>query len=132
MRKGVCKHYNRACTVERGDCEAGINTRELVGGEDFGWLTRTPCLVDNKSQIKCPKFEEPTDDEVAAFEAESDRRLNNVFAALKLVDEIKPKPGTTGAVECPVCQGKVNWSCSSHNGHVWGKCETEDCVAWME
>lgn len=30
------------------------------------------------------------------------------------------------------CGGKLHLSQSSYNGHVHGKCETPDCVSWME
>lgn len=35
-------------------------------------------------------------------------------------------------INCPACGGKLHLSQSSYNGHVHGKCETPDCVAWME
>lgn len=38
-----------------------------------------------------------------------------------------------GEMACPVCKtGKLQYSRSSYNGHVHGKCETPGCVAWME
>lgn len=35
-------------------------------------------------------------------------------------------------VECPACKGRLHLSQAAYNGHVWGKCETADCVEWME
>lgn len=35
-------------------------------------------------------------------------------------------------VECPACKGRLKLSISAVNGHVWGACETPDCVRWME
>ena len=44
----------------------------------------------------------------------------------------KPPKDRTGVVECPICKGQLHLSQSAYNGHVWGKCETADCIAWME
>lgn len=58
------------------------------------------------------------------------------MAILKIADEwrVKPKPEKNrhDIIECPLCKGKLHLSQSSYNGHVWGKCENEDCVSWME
>lgn len=35
-------------------------------------------------------------------------------------------------IECPKCKGRLHLSIAATNGHVWGKCETEGCLAWME
>lgn len=35
-------------------------------------------------------------------------------------------------VECPVCKGKLHLSQAAYNGHVHGRCETKECVSWME
>ena len=35
-------------------------------------------------------------------------------------------------IECPACKGRLHLSQAAYNGHVWGKCETEGCVSWME
>ena len=35
-------------------------------------------------------------------------------------------------VECPACKGRLHLSIVKHNNHVWGECETEGCVKWME
>jgi hypothetical protein len=37
-----------------------------------------------------------------------------------------------GVVTCPVCKGRLRLSHAAYNGHVWGQCETEGCVSWME
>lgn len=37
-----------------------------------------------------------------------------------------------GTVTCIVCGRRLEFSHSAENGHVWGKCSTEYCLAWME
>lgn len=43
------------------------------------------------------------------------------------VFEVCPRTVTQGRPE-----GRLHLSQSSYNGHVHGRCETDDCVRWME
>lgn len=85
---------------------------------------------------RCPFYAELTDEQVQAARADMDARLAKTVAAIKVAGawRVKPKPATDrrGTVECPVCKGKLHLSQSADNGHVHGKCETADCVSWME
>ena len=41
--------------------------------------------------------------------------------------------GGAATVDCPVCMtGTIHYTVASCNGHMWGKCTTKGCVAWME
>ena len=40
--------------------------------------------------------------------------------------------GKAEVIECPVCKGRLHLSQSGYNGHVRGKCETKDCLNWIE
>jgi hypothetical protein len=51
--------------------------------------------------------------------------------AAKSVIKKLHKPGSTGSIDCPVCEGRLNFSIAS-NGHVWARCATQGCLAWME
>jgi hypothetical protein len=33
---------------------------------------------------------------------------------------------------CPECGKVLSYRISSLNGHIWGKCETDKCICWME
>lgn len=49
----------------------------------------------------------------------------------------KPEKDISGEMPCPVCEaahreGTLKYSISARNGHIWGRCSTEGCVAWME
>lgn len=85
---------------------------------------------------RCPFYEEPTDAQVQADREESEACLKKTFAAIAVASKwrVKPKPASDRreVVECPVCKGRLHLSQSSYNGHVHGKCETENCVSWME
>ena len=49
---GKCKYYN-AKVFKHGDCDKGINVRKMVGGDDCGWLRKTPCFTEHKTNIGC-------------------------------------------------------------------------------
>jgi len=72
MRAGTCKHFTGCGIAGKEVCSAGVNYREHVGGPDLGWCARLPCLK-HENAPPCEKYEEPTPEEVAAHEAETDR-----------------------------------------------------------
>jgi hypothetical protein len=132
VRPGTCKHFTG---FQNGTCKAGVNYRELVGGPDLGWAARLGCIKDsplNKPPLsECAKFEEPTKEEVEAWELDITLRSNANIEAIRRIQKLKPERGTVGSIECPLCKGRLQYSVAKLNGHVWGRCETKDCLAWM-
>ena len=41
------------------------------------------------------------------------------------------KEGCVGKIECPKCGGILHYSVAGGNHHIWGTCETKDCLKWM-
>lgn len=37
-----------------------------------------------------------------------------------------------GKMTCPLCNGVLHYERSPLNGHVMARCETPECVRWME
>ena len=141
MRKGTCIHFKGLCLGGNTICGAGVDYRKAFDGKKPGVFLRMPCveMVDRKGEtvMPCPinAWQEPTDEQIREHEAEWEQAMGKTKAALKVAAEwrVKPKPAKDrqGTVECPVCKGVLHLSQSS-NGHVWGKCETDGCVSWME
>ncbi|MDA0698079.1 MAG: hypothetical protein O2793_16990 [Proteobacteria bacterium] len=44
----------------------------------------------------------------------------------------KPKKSINDEMECPICKGCLQYSISSHNGHISAECKTSKCVSWIE
>lgn len=84
----------------------------------------------------CPFYQSPTDEQVCKDREETEARLKLIFTAIKVAGEwrVKQKPAMDRyeVVECPVCKGRLHLSQSAYNGHVHGKCDTDNCVSWME
>ena len=57
------------------------------------------------------------------------KRFKNMLSALKT---IKEKKEPAGKITCPECGGNLHYTKASSNGHIWGKCQTEGCLAWMQ
>ncbi len=141
MQPDRCKYF----TGTRDDeCEKGVNYRKLVGGPDFRWVTKLPCLSKSKPPINCKDFLLPTKEEVEKREREIKESTANMLSAITLIcekhPEIQPefemsmddqKKGLTGIIECPACEGELHYSVSGGNHHIWGKCKTEGCLSWM-
>lgn len=142
MNKGTCKHFNGMGLEDDKCCDVGVNYRKHVGGTDFGWCTRAPCIRKSTSTIKpngpinaCSKYEEPSQADLDKYEAEMKEFDARIDLALPVIARIKREhkgKGAKGVVECPACGGKLHFTHAACNGHVWGKCETDKCLSWME
>jgi hypothetical protein len=136
-----CRFY---LGTQHENCEAGINYRALVGGPDWGWGTRLPCLgflfePKGGERATCDKRQCWTVEEAETREAEHTRRLESVMAAMSAARKhatahgFKKNHGGNGEMPCPVCtDGTLRYSVASYNGHLWGACSTESCVRWIQ
>lgn len=121
---GKCINFNGLINDE---CKAGVKYPPLKSD--------TPCFIENENITICEKRRFPTAQECLDREAEMEAHLNKMRAAFEIVAKVKKEhKGTNwaGYFECPACKGKLHISHARINGHVWGKCETEGCLAWME
>lgn len=124
-----CRHYTGAL---RPPCKAGIDYRAMVGGEDIGWMARMPCQPDSplrkEPMASCDKYDEKPAEEIAAEEREIKERSTFMISAIKAIRATKL---SRGSIVCPKCAGDLNFSVAKSNGHIWGRCNTEGCLAWM-
>lgn len=150
MNNGQCMHFNgtqnELCKrgVRYAQFEPGMPCIQLMHKSASGgtYLRAGEVPAETKPfpraqpKERCPFYAEPTAEQVQADRAEFDAYMEKTFAAINVARawRVKPKPAQdrSGTVECPVCKGKLHLSQSAYNGHVHGKCETADCVQWME
>jgi hypothetical protein len=129
MRAGKCRHYRG--TVERR-CAAGIVLKTLAGGGTQGWGTRLPCGYWPGEPVGGERATCASFSPVTAAEEEADRAavkimLAHVLAAKKLV----PRQPGKYLVVCPACGGHLHTE-RHGNGHVWARCDSKDCLSWLE
>jgi len=60
--------------------------------------------------------------------------IENFIKAVSAIKENhgKPESDVIDSMECPKCGGVLQYGVSSYNGHTRGKCDTENCLTWME
>lgn len=58
--------------------------------------------------------------------------VGNIKYILEAYKLIGNKKGNRGTIECPKCKNELHFSRASSNGHVWGKCKTDNCLSWMQ
>jgi len=155
MKSGTCKFYNG--DYHNKCCEAGVPYRSVTTEPDRidGKAFRKPCVQWDKwrgenghiglhndaarenwnKRGTCDKYTEPTKEEIADYEAEMKKATDRMLLALNVIAKVKKEhkgQSWKGIEECPACGGKLHMSHAAYNGHVWGKCETEGCLSWME
>lgn len=121
------------------DCALGIDRRALPPIKDKGEARfNMPCieghLLPGGACAICPKWERRTKEsgEARALTVlRSMRRMTVVWPVIAAWRKKAPI-GKQEVIECPVCKGRLHLLQSSYNGHVHGRCETPDCLNWME
>lgn len=124
-RQERCIHFTG---VSNETCKAGCSYKKLIGS--------LPCLPWlNLQKAKCDKYQAPTPEQVAEEEAHIQSLIDRMMKAGPLIKRIKTQhkgKSWSGVEECPVCKGRLHMSHAAYNGHVHGRCETENCLSWME
>lgn len=138
-----CVHFNG---LQNATCRVGCVYDEMDAGRKIAYRSALPCFQPDDGerqkltekgieQATCEHRRFPTEEEIAAREKEIADHMTKMALALEIIDAIrKEQKGKNwrGVLECPNCKGKLHVSHAACNGHVHAKCETEDCVAWME
>lgn len=129
-----CQHYKRGKGADMV-CNAGIDLNTLkkvsTGERQIKW---GPCIEGHMlpdPTAHCPHWIRRTR-EMGEKRADAvEKAMQQMEVVTPVVDGWRKKLpiGKQEVIECPVCKGKLHLS---QAGHVWGKCETPNCVAWME
>lgn len=128
--RNSCRHHRGPLHNET--CNAGVNYRKLGDDTRAGYLARLPCIIGSPltkpDAVTCDQLSPYTPEELAAKEAAMVKNSNDTLAAIRLIKATKKQSGT---VACSVCKADLQFSVSPSNGHIWGKCSTKGCLAWM-
>lgn len=111
--------------INEPTCNAGIAYRTV---KDFSIVPyRWPCIHPAATTI-CVKREYPTEADLDAEDVERFEHNKLISTAVAACKETGLREGHT---TCPKCKGKLNFV-ENPNGHLWGSCETPDCLSWLE
>lgn len=129
MRKGYCKHYTNEKLFTH--CRAGVRYRD-VSRRDFSLPAGEMSCCDEKST--CEKLELPTDKELAENRAKRREDVKEVLKLFPFLARIKAvRDGNwRGTEPCPICGNALEIEYFSTTGRTWGRCETRDCISWVE
>lgn len=135
-----CRHYNPDTRFgiglrakPTGLCDAGVKYDDVCNPGSGS----KPCIgghtLADPAAI-CPKWDRKTREEGEKRADAMEASLKRMLIVMPVVAEWRAKPprGKQEIIECPQCKGRLHLSQAACNGHVWGKCETEGCVSWME
>ncbi len=136
-QEAKCKYMTGLMCGGSTVCKAGVDVRELVGGDNFGWLARIPCNTINETDIVCDKFCVKTQQELDEEDSEWKKLLNKIQLIDPLVAQLKDKfykkgEDATGFEICPACKGNLVWGISGYNGHIRMQCKTDKCISLIE
>lgn len=124
--QGHCRHYSYDVRRNENRCVCAVGCDLSAPG------AAKKCMPELSRKGWCPKREEYTEEERREDEERSNKLARDAFTAVAAVLDEKPEPGTTGAIECPICSAKLRWSCALSNGHLHAACETDDCVSFIQ
>ncbi len=130
-----CVHFNG---MQNKTCRAGVTYDEVDNGKRVPYRKALPCFKpegDEVEQCKCEHLRFRTEEEIQARLDEHEETMRKMTLAQTVIAPIRKEhkgKDWRGVLECPNCKGKLHVSHSGYNNHVHAKCETPDCVAWME
>lgn len=133
-----CVHYDHNGGIVDDDwrCAAGVCLRAITAPMEGSGL-RVPCrFIQGGTPVTCDKFTPTPIEQCRAKDEAWEAQWKRMTLVLPVVGDIKKEhKGTnwSGVIDCPTgCGGQLGLTHAACNGHVWGKCSTEGCVAWME
>lgn len=131
MRK--CVHFNG---IMNKTCKAGIVYGDLYKNRLIEYMRHLPCFDDGtKGKCSCEKLRFPSEEEERAEKELLDAHMVKLSLGLVAVQPIRDEyrgRDYSGTLDCPVCKGVLHVRHAGYNGHIWVKCESKDCIAWIE
>lgn len=133
---GKCVHFNGTIN---STCDAGVKYDDVIDKSSTPYSL--PCIEKyNATNVKCEKRQLPTTEEVEIDEKKFRKQMEGVGMARSAITAHLGGPwkkgmsSAQGRITCPVCQltDGLGFSRAGCNGHVHARCETPNCVSWME
>ena len=131
-----CRHFNG---IQNKTCEAGVNYDVLTEDGKYVLPCKKNFIAINRDPALCESFQTRTPEEATAY---ADRRLALMNRTLDACEAAHADAATKGlrkghggvsSMPCPTkCGGILSYSVAGINGHMHARCETKDCVSWME
>lgn len=137
----VCVHYGplRPEEMASGGAIPAPIAAHCLAGIDLTTWRRPPCFLDDfgnsfpHSEF-CEHLRRPTISEIDRFRASIGKNVSRLQVVLTHILGWRRRyrgQAFSEIISCPSCGGKLHLSISGR-GQVRGRCETLDCVSWVE
>ena len=121
-----CRHFTG---IQNDECAAGVSYLSVRDNSVSPY--RWPCINEG-AVTSCSLADYPAREEAEANEARQSAALERTGKARAAITATtNGRCRVSGEIACPNCGGRLAYSVAG-NGHVWGRCSTEDCASWME
>ena len=122
-RAAVCRHFDG---VAGATCRAGVRYHGLTAPIFQVCLGRSECPAKF-----CEKYAVRTKEDLTREQMMERKLLRASDRAVKAAEAIRSCGRTAGEIECPNC-GLILTFAVAPNGHKRARCETKNCVNFIE
>ena len=124
----TCIHFTGIWPDKK--CKAGVAYDDVRDTSTKPF--RFPCIHPDAATT-CAKLQTPTREEAEEWNRGVKERFAKVAKArAAAVADAGGKREVAGSLPCPACEvGELHYGIAD-NGHVSGRCTTDNCVAWRE
>jgi hypothetical protein len=141
MTKAQLRGHNIEVAMQKCRHFTGTQTKVCKAGVNYDDVMPIPCIGRIRTEVEpavCEKKSCWTREEAIENEAKREEQTARFMLGLHAAHEaakalgLKKGHGGVGTVECPVCHGTLRFTVASYNGHLWGRCDTQGCLSWMQ
>ena len=130
----ACRHWKPLLHIHgENGCLIGHPIAEIVtkanGGDSAGLFFMLPCRPGPEAKAKCPDYDPRTPEELAAIEAEMNRRMDAFVRVLPAFNTLREEMVAAGelvrTIDCPWCGAAeaVTATCAiGINNHMHAHC----------
>lgn len=131
-RGGWCIHYGRK--TMNATCAAGVDY--LAKWENVPFDERA-CFLDagkpKPNARHCEHLRLPTAEEIERRRVWSAAHIEKLTAAMvKIMEWRENRTQDAEIIPCPTCGGRLHVAVARRNGHMAARCETRDCIQFIQ
>lgn len=140
FHRNYCVHYDPAGSSH--GCAAGVNRDTMQkaatpGSDGKKMVMWGPCIGGHTLAdplAYCPKWERRSLESAEKRADDVEALSDMLMKAAPVINAWRAKPprGKSEIITCPVCGGRLSLSQAACNGHVRARCDTENCISFIE
>jgi hypothetical protein len=131
-----CRYFTG---IQNKCCEAGVDYDILTEDGKYVLPCKKNFVSIGRDPVICQSFKTRTREEAETYANKRLMRADRTLAAVAAAHEDAAKKGFklghggASTMDCPTkCGGTLHYSVAGVNGHMHARCDTKECVQWME